>query len=58
MRAAVGLYEGAKLFTSTNRSNLPMQALLAKLGFVQCGEVNELDPGDPELFFVLKKERP
>jgi ribosomal protein S18 acetylase RimI-like enzyme len=58
MRAAIDLCESTKLFTSTNRSNEPMQALLGRLGFTQCGEVNELDPGDPEWFFVLHKEKP
>lgn len=58
VRAAIGLCESAALFTSTNRSNLPMQALLRKLGFSPCGEVDQLDPGDPECFFVLHKEKP
>lgn len=41
-----------KLFTSTNLSNLPMQALLIREGFRLCGTVHELDPGDPELFYL------
>jgi GNAT superfamily N-acetyltransferase len=41
-----------QLFTSTNASNVPMRELLKKLGFRPCGRVEELDPGDPELFFV------
>jgi L-asparagine transporter-like permease len=41
-----------KLFTSTNVSNLPMQALLATSGFVLSGIVHNLDPGDPELVYV------
>jgi hypothetical protein len=41
-----------KLFTSTNLSNLPMQALLAKLGYSLCGVINELDDNDPELVYV------
>lgn len=41
-----------KLFTSTNLSNLPMQALLAKLGYRLSGVVHDLDEGDPELVFV------
>lgn len=40
-----------RLFTSTNQSNLPMQALLQKLGYSPSGAVDDLDPGDPELFF-------
>ncbi|CAI3797872.1 hypothetical protein GLGCALEP_01935 [Pseudomonas sp. MM221] len=43
---------GAKLFTSTNASNLPMQALLEKCGFIGSGQVENLDEGDPELVFV------
>lgn len=45
-----------KLFTSTNQSNEPMIKLLSKAGFVFCGQIEELDEGDPELFFVRKKE--
>jgi len=41
-----------KLFTSTNRSNRPMQSLLAREGYVRCGYIDQLDPGDPELIFV------
>lgn len=40
------------LFTSTNQSNLPMQALLAKTGFEPSGVIHNLDPGDPELVYV------
>lgn len=41
-----------KLFTSTNLSNLPMQSLLAHLGYRLSGVVHDLDEGDPELFYV------
>lgn len=41
----------AKLFTSTNLSNLPMQALLAKLEYRLSGVVHNLDEGDPELVY-------
>ena len=41
-----------KLFTSTNESNLPMQALLAGLGWVPSGRIENLDPGDPELVYA------
>lgn len=43
---------GGKLWTSTNASNLPMQALLDGMGFVRSGVIENLDPGDPELIFV------
>ena len=42
----------AKLFTSTNLSNLPMQGFLAHNGFHLCGTVHGLDPDDPELFYL------
>ncbi len=41
-----------KLWTSTNTSNAPMRALLARAGFVPAGQVDQLDEGDPELVFV------
>ncbi|BCT32855.1 GNAT family N-acetyltransferase [Pseudomonas protegens] len=40
-----------KLFTSTNRSNLAAQGLLAKAGFRPSGVVENLDEDDPELIF-------
>lgn len=46
---------GEKLWTSTNRSNAPMRALLAKAGFVESGVVENLDEGDPELIFLLRR---
>ena len=41
----------AKLFTSTNFSNLPMQLLLTQLRYQPSGVIHNLDPGDPELVF-------
>lgn len=41
----------SKLFTSTNLSNLPMQSLLARLGYVLSGVIHNLDEGDPELVY-------
>jgi GNAT superfamily N-acetyltransferase len=43
---------GEKVWTSTNRSNRPMRALLAKAGFVPSGVIDNLDPGDPKMIFV------
>jgi ribosomal protein S18 acetylase RimI-like enzyme len=40
-----------KLFTSTNESNTPMQALLTKLGYSPSGVIYNLDPDDPELIY-------
>ena len=44
--------ETAKLFTSTNLSNQPMQRLLARPGWRSVGIIYGLDEGDPELFFL------
>ena len=41
-----------KVWTSTNQSNVPMQALLGRAGFIESGRVENLDAGDPELIFV------
>jgi GNAT superfamily N-acetyltransferase len=46
--------DGAKLFTSTNASNRPMQRLCERLGFVRSGQVDNLDEGDPELIYVKR----
>jgi ribosomal protein S18 acetylase RimI-like enzyme len=43
-----------KLFTSTNQSNKKMQALMDKLGFCKSGYLDNLDEGDPEIFYFKK----
>lgn len=43
-----------KLFTSTNQSNTAMQRLLATLGFVRSGLIENLDEGDPELVYFKR----
>ena len=43
-----------KLFTSTNNSNVAMQALMAKMGYRRCGLIEDLDEGDPELIFFKR----
>ena len=45
-------HDSDRLFTSTNQSNGPMQALLAGRGYQPSGVIENLDPGDPELVFV------
>lgn len=45
-------HAGEKLFVSTNVSNAIMRALLLARGYLPAGQVDHLDPGDPELFFV------
>jgi ribosomal protein S18 acetylase RimI-like enzyme len=54
MRHMESIREGEKLFTSTNLSNLPMQTLLAKLGYVLSGVIHNLDEGDPELVYLKR----
>jgi ribosomal protein S18 acetylase RimI-like enzyme len=53
IRHAINSAPGPMLWTSTNASNLPMQNLLADLGFVRSGIVEGLDQGDPELIFRI-----
>lgn len=43
----------AKLFTSTNQSNVPAQALYLSVGFEPSGVIHNLDVGDPELIYCL-----
>ena len=40
-----------EVWTSTNRSNAAMRALLETAGWRYCGELDGLDAGDPEQFF-------
>jgi ribosomal protein S18 acetylase RimI-like enzyme len=54
MRHFESICTTAKLFTSTNLSNLPMQSLLAKLGYTLTGVVDNLDEGDPELIYFKR----
>jgi ribosomal protein S18 acetylase RimI-like enzyme len=39
------------LWASTKQSNLPMQALLTKTGFMRSGLIHGLDADDPEIVF-------
>jgi ribosomal protein S18 acetylase RimI-like enzyme len=48
------LCQTPKLFTSINLSNLPMQALLAKLEYVLSGVIHNLDEGDPEIVYFKR----
>ncbi|HEY4943012.1 MAG TPA: GNAT family N-acetyltransferase [Rhizomicrobium sp.] len=52
MRKIENLATGDRIFTSTNESNATMRAVLARLGYVPSGRIDNLDPGDPELVFV------
>ncbi len=51
-----GICKTEKLFTSTNKSNEPMQALMQSMSYEPSGVVHNLDDGDPELFYFKKLE--
>ena len=51
IRKIMTLVSGEHLYTSTNKSNVAMQSLCKGLGFVESGYLENLDPGDPEIFF-------
>ncbi|MEH6942871.1 GNAT family N-acetyltransferase [Bacillus sp. JJ722] len=44
-----------KIFSSTNRSNDPMQQVFESNGFVQSGIIENLDEGDPEIVYFKSK---
>ena len=46
------------LFTSTNLSNIPAQRLFENLGYTRTGMVENLDEGDPEIFYFKRLRRP
>ena len=54
LRHMESLCTTAKLFTSTNLANLPMQSLLAKLDYVLSGVIHNLDDGDPEIVYFKR----
>ncbi|HUA32409.1 MAG TPA: GNAT family N-acetyltransferase [Candidatus Binataceae bacterium] len=58
MRAAELDCQTDKLFTSTNQSNLAMQALCERLGFKRSGIVENLDEADPELIYMKRMVEP
>ncbi|WP_328588108.1 GNAT family N-acetyltransferase [Gottfriedia acidiceleris] len=41
-----------KIFSSTNKSNIPMQKVFQSLGYIESGFIDHLDEGDPEIIFV------
>jgi len=51
VRYLVSICKTRKLFSSTNRSNKPMQALFSKVGFEPSGAIHNLDPDDPEIVY-------
>ncbi|MEU6997935.1 GNAT family N-acetyltransferase [Nonomuraea sp. NPDC046570] len=56
LRAAAASCLTAKLFTSTNLSNQPMQRLLQRLGWRSVGMLHGLDDGDPEVFYLCASQ--
>ena len=48
------LNQGLTIYTSTNESNATMQHLLAERGFELVGRLENLDPGDPEVFYYKR----
>lgn len=48
----------AKLFTSTNESNVAMQRLCDRLGYVRSGFIENLDERDPEVVYFKVNGRP
>jgi GNAT superfamily N-acetyltransferase len=57
MRKIEATATGDRVFTSTNQSNTTMRAVLARLGYEPSGQIDNLDPGDPELVFVKFLQR-
>ncbi|MGA8656059.1 MAG: GNAT family N-acetyltransferase [Chthoniobacterales bacterium] len=55
LRHLVATCRTSKIFSSTNLSNLPMQALFAKTGFKVSGMIHDLDPNDPEVIYYISK---
>lgn len=43
-----------RIFTSTNQSNKPAEALFKKIGYESSGEIHHLDDGDPEIIFCKR----
>jgi N-acetylglutamate synthase-like GNAT family acetyltransferase len=52
---AVSSSSTPRVFTSTNRSNLPMIALLEKSRWRFSGELEGIDEGDPELIYFTDR---
>ena len=55
LREALATAGTAQVFTSTNRSNRPMRALLDAEDWSFSGELGGLDEGDPELVFYQNR---
>lgn len=51
IRAMEAFSAGNKLFSSTNKSNLAMQSVFERAGFVKSGFISHLDRNNPELIY-------
>jgi GNAT superfamily N-acetyltransferase len=58
LKATEAACTSAKLFTSANVSNHPMQLLLQRVGWKPVGLLHGLDEGDPELFYLCPGAQP
>jgi GNAT superfamily N-acetyltransferase len=56
LEAALAAATTPDVFTSTNRSNAPMQGLLEAHGWQFSGELQGLDEGDPELVYFRSRQ--
>jgi GNAT superfamily N-acetyltransferase len=56
LRAAVAASTTSQVFTSTNRSNTPMRALLDSEEWARSGELVGLDEGDPEIVYYRSRD--
>lgn len=55
LQAAVSSASTSRVFTSTNRSNSPMRALLDREGWSLSGELLGLDDDDPEVVYFIDR---
>ena len=55
LQAAVRMASTSRVFTSTNRSNSAMRALLDREGWSLSGELHGLDDGDPEIVYFIDR---
>ena len=55
MRASTSTATTSRVFTSTNKTNTAMQALLQSEGWSPSGELVGLDEGDPELVYYQSR---
>jgi GNAT superfamily N-acetyltransferase len=53
LRASVDRASAPRVFSSTNASNAPMRSLLNAEGWSVSGQLDGLDPGDPEIVFFI-----